>query len=400
MSPTLRRGTHWAGVGTSGAHRSFDAGAEAARAALGDPARGATLVVLFASDDHDLDALVAGTHSVVGDETQVIGCTTAGEICAAGGGGPTAGSTGLVTFALGGEGLSVRTGVAEGASANLRKAGATAAGAALEGVEGQHRVLMLLSDGLSGDQQEIVRGAYSVAGAAVRLVGGCAGDDMRMVGTRQIHGGRVYHDAVVAAAIASDAPIGIGVSHGWVPVGDPLVVTGSQGVRVRTLDDRPALDVYLERLSPPAEVAQDAAVFTRFAQTHPLGLEGRAGVSIRFVAGADFETRELVCIAQLPEGGVTQLMSGDFDSVLDATDAAAHQALSQLAGRDPVGLLAFDCIARRGILGDEGIGAEAARLAKLSGGAPVAGFYTYGEFARTHGMNGFHNQTLVVLALA
>jgi hypothetical protein len=33
-------------------------------------------------------------------------------------------------------------------------------------------------------------------------------------------------------------------------------------------------------------------------------------------------------------------------------------------------------------------------------GAPVAGFYTYGEIARTRGMRGFHNQTLVVLSIA
>jgi hypothetical protein len=31
--------------------------------------------------------------------------------------------------------------------------------------------------------------------------------------------------------------------------------------------------------------------------------------------------------------------------------------------------------------------------------APVAGLYTWGEIARTRGINGFHNQTLVVLAV-
>jgi hypothetical protein len=36
----------------------------------------------------------------------------------------------------------------------------------------------------------------------------------------------------------------------------------------------------------------------------------------------------------------------------------------------------------------------------LAGTAPVAGFYTYGEIARTRGVAGFHNQTLVVLAVA
>jgi hypothetical protein len=43
---------------------------------------------------------------------------------------------------------------------------------------------------------------------------------------------------------------------------------------------------------------------------------------------------------------------------------------------------------------------EVSRLAALVAGAPVAGFYTYGEIARTRGIRGFHNQTLVVLAIA
>jgi hypothetical protein len=70
-----------------------------------------------------------------------------------------------------------------------------------------------------------------------------------------------------------------------------------------------------------------------------------------------------------------------------------------LGGRAPRGLLAFDCIARRGVLGDHGVQREVARVAEQCDGAPVAGFYTYGEIARTHGTSGFHNQTLVVLAL-
>jgi hypothetical protein len=62
-------------------------------------------------------------------------------------------------------------------------------------------------------------------------------------------------------------------------------------------------------------------------------------------------------------------------------------------------MVAFDCIARRGVLGDDGISTEIARVAAGADGVPLAGFYTYGEIARTHGVTGFHNQTLVLLAL-
>ena len=389
---TLAHSTRWAGVGASDLTDSGAAGREAAATAL--DGREAALVIVFASDHHHLEDLVEGVRTWAGDAA-LVGCTTAGEIWTG-----QAGSNGVVVFALGGDAIHASTAVSPRASADLRAAGANAAAAALAGQSGAYQVLMLLTDGLAGDQNEVVRGAYSVAGASIPLVGGCAGDDLNMARTRQIFGDSVMEDAVVAVSITSDAPLGIGVGHGWAKVGEPLVVTSSSGTRVARLNDRPALDVYLERLNPPAESQTDPVAFTHFAQTHPLGLDRRTGVNIRFVAGADFKSRELICIAQVPQDGLAYLMEGDAGSVLGATDEACREALADLDGHSPVALLAFDCIARRGVLGDDGIAGEAHRLSEMAPGASVAGFYTYGEFARTHGMTGFHNQTLVVLAVA
>jgi hypothetical protein len=120
---------------------------------------------------------------------------------------------------------------------------------------------------------------------------------------------------------------------------------------------------------------------------------------VRFIAGADFEQRSLLTIAEVPQGGVVWLMEGDDDSVLAATDAACIDALAHLGGAQPKGLIVFDCIARRGVLGDAGTAREVERVAQHAAGAPVAGFYSYGEIARTQGVSGFHNQTLVVLAV-
>src|SRR5918992_5994918 len=138
------------------------------------------------------------------------------------------------------------TSAATGAINGLRQAGARVASCLRDVEDRPHRVLLLLTDGLAGDQQEIVRGAYGVVGAGVPLVGGCAGDDLKMKKTFQLHGNEVLEGSVVAAAIASDAPLGVGVRHGWRRVGEPMLVTSSSGNRVYTLDDRPALDVYLK----------------------------------------------------------------------------------------------------------------------------------------------------------
>jgi hypothetical protein len=121
---------------------------------------------------------------------------------------------------------------------------------------------------------------------------------------------------------------------------------------------------------------------------------------VRFIGEANFEDRSLGCIAEVPQSALAWFMEGDEHSVLQATDAACTEALGSLQGQQPLGMIAFDCIARRGVLGDPGIAREIERVAGHAAGAPVAGFYTYGEIARTHGISGFHNQTLVVLAVS
>jgi hypothetical protein len=184
-------------------------------------------------------------------------------------------------------------------------------------------------------------------------------------------------------------------------MGDPMLITDAEDNRVLTIDGQPALDLYLRRLDAPEDAREDPEAFVLFAATHPLGLARRRGEEhVRFVAGADFDRRTLACIAEVPHGALAWFMEGDDESVLAATDAACADALVPLGERPPLALLAFDCIARRSVLGDAGIKREIERVAQHSSGAPVAGFYTYGEIARTHGISGFHNQTLVVLAVS
>ena len=383
--------SRWFAVG-SAEGSDPEVGARAADEALAHD--DAKLLIVFCSQTHDLPALVRKIRARSG-HVPLIGCTTAGEIATNG-----PGAASVVVTAIGGDGFAIETAVAEGASLDLRAAGAHAARCFATSQNRPYRALLLLTDGLAGDQQEIVRGAYGMLGAGVPLVGGCAGDDLRMTRTFQLYGDDVLTDSVVAAGIASDAPLGIGVRHGWRRVGEPMLVTRSGGNRVYTLDDRPALDVYLEHLgvAEPGRLSEEG--LTRLALTHPLGLSRYGGEEqVRFIGGADFAERSLSCIAEVPQAALVWIMEGDAESVLSATDAACDDSLAALEGREPLGMLAFDCIARRGVLGDAGIQAEISRLAANAAGAPVAGFYTYGEIARTRGMRGFHNQTLVVLSI-
>src|SRR5262249_1677157 len=72
---------------------------------------------------------------------------------------------------------SVQVGVGTGTSSNLQEAGHSAAIGALSEVDldDRHAVLLLFTDSDSGDQAEIVAGAYDVAGGRIPLAGGAAG---------------------------------------------------------------------------------------------------------------------------------------------------------------------------------------------------------------------------------
>jgi hypothetical protein len=376
------RRCRWAGVGRSTHPDPVTAAREAVRGALAehDDAR---LLIVFASGAHELRPLAAELGDLAAG-IPVLGCSSAAEID---GSGTSTGS--VVVLALGGDGLSVSA-TAVSAAEDPRDAGARAAACIGDVADREHQALILLTDEVPLRQAEVVRGAYSVAGAGVPLVGGGASHPGLDGGAALIYGGAVLNQAVIGIAIGSDAPIGVGARHGWRPVGDALLVTRAAPGRVVELDGRPAAEVYRERVGghlPPE------AVISR-----PLGLQRRVGEAhIRFVEDDGAHDGSLGCA--LPAGAMAWVMEAEPSDVLAATDLACAEALEGLDGAPAAALLVFDCTARPQVLGDAA-GEEAARIARHAGDAPVAGFATWGEIARTRGSAGFHQQTLVVLALA
>ncbi|TML27874.1 MAG: hypothetical protein E6G35_09070 [Actinobacteria bacterium] len=339
----------------------YEAGRAATRAALDLPEP--RLLMVFASFEYDLARLLAGVAEVAGD-VPVIGCSTSGEI------GPRPEqANGVVVVGFGGA-FHVTTAYATGLHDGARAVGETVAKALLPLPPTSHRVTVMLTDSLAGDT------------------------------SRQFHGQRILQDSVVAVSIGTEGPIGLSIRHGWHLRGDAMVVTGSTGNSVHTLDDRPALDVYLDRHAAPAGIEHDPAAFTAFALTRPMALARRGQVAIRHVLGADPGTRSLICAASLPKGAAAWLATGDAAATLAAADAACAEAVEELAGVPLLALLVFDCAGRRGVLGDDGCVEERRMMSARAGTSPLAGFYTYGEIARTRGVNGYHNQTIVALALS
>lgn len=390
--PHIDHPERWVRIGRSTHPDGETAAVQAMRIAL-DGATDTRLLVVFAGHRYDHERLVR-TIRTISHNTPLIGCSTAGEIADSG-----PGDDGLVVIAFGGA-FSVATSVAPDASHGMRDAGRRAAEAVGDlALRRANTILLTLTDTFAGDQQDVLRGIYHELGAAVPVVGGCAGDGLEMRHTVQFHNDAVLSDAVVSAAISSDGPFGIGVRHGWLPMGEPLTVTASEGTVIHEFDSQPALDVYLERNHLPHSTIADDATFTRMAMRHPLALARLSGEPlVRFLTGARHESGSLQCMASVPEGAHVWMLSGDRDTILEAASTACDDALAGFTA-PPHAVLVFDCVTRRDILGDDGIVEEIALIAERTEGAPVAGFFTYGEIARTRGISGFHHETLVVLAV-
>jgi hypothetical protein len=370
----------WAGAGHSDELDPARAGAEAVEAAIqGEDPR---LVLVFASPRHDVDALARRAHDQA-RSAELIGCSSAGE-------------HGVSAFALGGRGFSVATATAALADAGSREAGRTAA-RCLANVDQDlpNRALILLADAAADDPNDVVRGAYSVAGAGVVLAGGFMADTGRFQGPQALRG------SVVAAAIASAGPLGVGVRHGWRTREEPLLVTASAGKTVLSLNDRPALDVFLEVLDAPQSAHEDPAGFLRYALLHPFGVASPRGrePQIRALTDVAFDARSLRMGAEVPEGTLVWPMEAEPEDLLEATVLACGESVGPLGGAAPLGLLAFDSVARAILLEGEGRALERERILAAGRGASIATLGTDGEIARTRGFPGVHSHSLAVLAI-
>ncbi len=348
------------GVGHSGDADAAAAGAQAAARAVAD--RDAALLMVYASMGYDLERLLDGVRGYATDRTVIAGCSTLGEVVA---GRPDPLASGVVVVALGGTGLQVRAEVGRDVSARRREAGAEAA-ASVAGLAGPHRICLLLCDGLVGEQHEVVRGAYGVLGATVPLVGGCAGDDLTYTKTHQFLGDRtgvqILTDAVVGVGLASTGAFGAGIAHGWRKVGEPVVVTSSSGGRLFELDGRPALDAYLELIGEDRSLLQDPKAFRTRAFASPLGMSRRAGEDIRVVHDGDPDDGSLLCLADVPQGALAWLMEPDDEALVHAAAASCAQAVGNLDGASPVGIMVFDCGARKVMLDESGVRRELAAV--------------------------------------
>jgi hypothetical protein len=266
-----------------------------------------------------------------------------------------------------------------------------------------YATVLLFADGLASEQESLVAGIHRITGTAVPLVGGAAGDDRRLKETFVLRDDQVLPDAAVAVWIDSDHPLPVTVGHGWRPIGPPMLVTKVDGLVVREVGGQPAREVFEQYFRAMGDGDAERIRPGGYYSTHAFGLiEPDGSHRIRGVFADPAGT--VRTFAPLPQYSAIQVVACDEDELLRVSHEVAAEAVGEPPnGHQPSVLLVFSCIARLDILqmrdpARPRTGEEAARI-HAAAGTTVFGIYTYGEFARTTSVAGYHNSTIAAVAL-
>ena len=394
-----------AGVGMSYGDDAYAVGVNACQDAieqLGD--KNPDLLILFGSVKYDQEKMLSGVRSVV-PMALLVGSSTSGEIITSG---PVK-ERSISVMAIKSPEIKYFVGVGENIAAGPREAGKVAADKVKAQAGSDLKAFMMIPDVLVGNGADIVRGVLDSLGAHFPVVGGASGDDFAFKKTYQYVNDKVYSGSVVGLGLTGNFKMGIGVKHGWIPVGEPMKITKSSGAVIHEINNAPAIKIYEDYFGKEEAKVLHTEPLAKLAITYPLGMKvaGSDELLIRDPITVD-EHGSITCAAEMPEGSEVRLMVGSREEAVKVAKIAAEDAVAQLGGSAPKAVIIFNCIARNKLFGDKS-GEEITAIQQAVGKeVPLIGFYTYGEQAPLGGEvkniekcnSAFHNETVVICVLA
>lgn len=386
-----------AGVGFSKNPQAIIAGKEACSEAMKD-IENPDLIIVFSSIGLNQEEMLKGVREISQDSL-LIGSSDAGEIATTG---PDKG--GVVVMALKSDTVKFISGYGGSIADGARAAGKRLAQDIMNKTSEKISCFMILADVLKDNGADVVRGVQDVAGEKALVVGGAAGDDFLFKETFVYLNDQVISSGLVGVGLAGDIAIGVGVRHGWQPIGLPMTVTKSHGAVLEEVDGKPAVSIYEDHFGKQAEELRSEPLAT-MAITYPLGMniEGSDELLIRDPITVD-EKGAITCAAEIPEGSKIRLMIGSKEEAFKAAEEAARKAMAQLNGKTPQAVIMFNCIARNKLFGRHAIDEIQGIQNILGANVPLIGFYTYGEIAPIGGdmekcLSCFHNETAVIVVI-
>jgi len=265
----------------------------------------------------------------------------------------------------------------------------------------------LMAPGIDISNDLCIAGIESVLGPHVTICGATSSDNMRGLKNFQVVGDTVYEHAAFLIGFADPTvQVSTAATHGFLAVGEPMVVTRATGNRIYELDGRDAWEVYTERLGLHADAEcvdtiPTGALAERLPHADALTYGNphilRAVVS-RAADGA------MLYATTIPVGTSLWLTVRDEARIFDDMDRMLDQLADDIDDREVVAVFHADCLARGRILFNrvmkEELVSRMQQPFRVNGAVPPwIGLYGFGEYARLGGRNAYHNYTTALHVL-
>ncbi len=260
--------------------------------------------------------------------------------------------------------------------------------------------ILVISEGVEINGDELVRGLTSSLPDGVNVTGGLSGDGDQFQETLVISGNNVGSNIVSAIGFYGPSlRVGYASLGGWDPFGPERLVTKSDSNVLYELDGKPALDLYKTYLGEHASgLPATGLLFPLSIRTN----KDNQGI-VRTILGVDESNGSMTFAGNMPEGSYVRLMKANFDRLIDGAVGAAENCLAVDSPEfKPELALLISCVGRKMIL-KQRIEEEVEGVRDIFGADTVfTGFYSYGEISpivqRT--VCELHNQTMTITAFS
>jgi hypothetical protein len=277
---------------------------------------------------------------------------------------------------------------------------------AAQDLNASHReVFITFSEGIEKNNSAFIRGVKESLGGGFPVLGAVSSDDFKYKRLSQFFQDQILQNSAVGLLLGGSFHLALGCKHGFKPLGKPRTVTKVDGYIIRTIDHKPAVEIYKHFLGKEAEGLKNATL-NSYVALYPLGiyLEESRQYLLRNLIDI-LEDGSIVCHEGVPKGAEVHLMISNSDSCVSSAIEAAKLAKASLAEKEPKLILVFESLARHKILGSTAFSEIQAIKSVLGLTTPIVGMCSYGELGPFGTLNNIkniylHNENILIVAVS
>jgi hypothetical protein len=234
-----------------------------------------------------------------------------------------------------------------------------------------------------GWENDVIEGIKDIVGEYTPIIGGSAGDELKMLDSYQFMNGNVYKNSIVCAVLYSNVKLAFDLQHGFNPTDKTVLVTDSEENVVKKFNNELAIDAYSKLVGTTkeelmkgmgflklgekvpktmAEITQKLGMkpekmmkdmpFFNFIVQNPFGIPDISGKYYTKVPKGITKEGYFEFYSRIPKNIPLTLMQVNKEKTINSAATAIENCKKEL-GEEPSAILIFECAGRLVYLGED-----------------------------------------------